>query len=51
MAGHMGMTRITVQNLEVVEIRAGENIILVKGAIPGANGGLVVLRGAAKGGR
>ncbi|NTY00214.1 50S ribosomal protein L3 [Deinococcus sp. JMULE3] len=51
MAGHMGMDRITVQNLEVVEIRADENIILVKGAIPGANGGLVVLRQAAKGGK
>ncbi|MCD0165213.1 50S ribosomal protein L3 [Deinococcus sp. 12RED42] len=51
MAGHMGMERITVQNLEVVEIRADENIILVKGAIPGANGGLVVLRQAAKGGK
>ena len=51
MAGHMGMERVTVQNLEVVEIRAGENLILVKGAIPGANGGLVVLRQAAKGGR
>ena len=48
MAGHMGMDRITVQNLEIVEIRAGENLILVKGAIPGANGGLVVLRGASK---
>ncbi|SEJ76755.1 LSU ribosomal protein L3P [Deinococcus reticulitermitis] len=51
MAGHMGMERVTVQNLEVVEVRAGENLILVKGAIPGANGGLVVLRQAAKGGK
>lgn len=51
MAGHMGMERITVQNLEVVEVRANENIILVKGAVPGANGGLVVLRQAAKGGK
>jgi len=49
MAGHMGMDRVTVQNLEVVEIRPEENIILVKGAVPGANGGLVVLRQAAKG--
>lgn len=51
MAGHMGQERITVQNLEVVEVRADENLILVKGAIPGANGGLVVLRQAAKGGK
>ena len=51
MAGHMGMERVTVQNLEVVEVRADENLILVKGAVPGANGGLVVLRQAAKGGK
>ncbi|ADV68569.1 50S ribosomal protein L3 [Deinococcus maricopensis] len=49
MAGRMGNERVTVQNLEVVEVRAGENLILVKGAIPGANGGLVVLRQAVKG--
>lgn len=48
MAGRMGNERITVQNLEVVEIRPDENIILIKGAIPGHNGGLVVLRGAVK---
>lgn len=51
MAGRMGNERITVQNLEVVEIRPDENLILIKGAIPGHNGGLVVLRGAVKGGR
>ena len=51
MAGHMGSERVTIQNLEVVEVRAGENLILVKGAIPGANGGLVVLRQAVKGGK
>jgi large subunit ribosomal protein L3 len=49
MAGRMGNERVTVQNLEVVEVRASENLILVKGAIPGANGGLVVLRQAVKG--
>ncbi|MFC6616665.1 50S ribosomal protein L3 [Deinococcus radiophilus] len=51
MAGHMGDERVTVQNLEVVEVRPDENLILVKGAVPGANGGLVVLRGAVKGGQ
>ena len=51
MAGHMGDERVTVQNLEVVEVRPEENLILVKGAVPGANGGLVVLRGAVKGGQ
>ncbi|WP_261663291.1 50S ribosomal protein L3 [Deinococcus sp. Marseille-Q6407] len=51
MAGHMGDERVTVQNLEVVEVRPDENLILVKGAVPGANGGLVILRGAVKGGQ
>ncbi|WP_027481528.1 50S ribosomal protein L3 [Deinococcus pimensis] len=51
MAGRMGNERITVQNLEVVEIRADENLILVKGAIPGHNGSLVVLRQTVKGGK
>lgn len=48
MAGHMGTERVTVQNLEVVEVRPEENLILIKGAIPGANGGLVILRQAVK---
>lgn len=51
MAGHMGDERVTVQNLEVVEVRPEENLILVKGAVPGANGSLVELRGAVKGGQ
>ncbi len=51
MAGHMGDERVTIQNLEVVEVRPDENLILVKGAVPGANGGLVILRGVVKGGQ
>lgn len=51
MAGHMGDDRVTVQNLEVVEVRAQDNLILIKGAVPGAKGGLVMLRGAVKGGQ
>ncbi len=51
MAGHWGVERVTVQNLEVVEVRASENLILIKGAIPGMTGSLVVLRQAAKGGK
>lgn len=51
MAGHWGVERVTVQNLEVVEVRAAENLILIKGAIPGMTGGLVVLRQAVKGGK
>ncbi|WP_293914615.1 50S ribosomal protein L3 [Deinococcus sp.] len=49
MAGHWGVERVTVQNLEVVEVRPGENLILIKGAIPGMTGSLVMLRQAVKG--
>ena len=48
MPGQMGGTDITVQNLKVVQIRAEENLILVKGAVPGANGTTLVLREALK---
>jgi len=44
MAGQYGNERVTVQNLEVVEVIPEENLILVKGAVPGPNGGLVVVR-------
>lgn len=43
MAGHMGTDKITVHNLEVMEINTEKNEILVKGAVPGARGGLVYL--------
>ncbi len=46
MAGHMGHARVTVRNLEVVEVNADENLLLVKGAVPGPNGGYVVVRRA-----
>jgi large subunit ribosomal protein L3 len=49
MGGHYGDERITTQNLEVVEVRPEENLLLVRKAIPGSNGGLVVVRQAAKG--
>jgi len=49
MPGHMGQLRRTVQNLTVVKILADKNIILVKGAIPGANGDDVIVRTAIKG--
>ena len=48
MAGHMGNTNITVQNLKVVQVRPEENLILLKGAVPGANGSTLVLREALK---
>jgi len=48
MAGQMGNSRVTTLNLEVVEGDAERNLILVKGAVPGPNGGLVYLRDAVK---
>ncbi|AEB07432.1 LSU ribosomal protein L3P [Coriobacterium glomerans PW2] len=44
MAGHMGNDRVTVKNLSVVRIDAEQNLILVKGAVPGAKSGLVCIR-------
>jgi large subunit ribosomal protein L3 len=49
MPGHMGQVRRTLQNLQVVKIVADKNLILVKGAIPGANGDDVIVRTAIKG--
>lgn len=49
MPGHMGQVRRTVQNLRVVKVIADRNLILVKGAIPGANGDDVIIRTAIKG--
>lgn len=49
MAGHWGNERISIQNLEVVDVRAEENLLLVKGAVPGANEGVVIVRRAVKG--
>ncbi len=48
MAGHMGDERITVQNLQIVQVRDAEQVLLIRGAIPGANGGYVVVRPAKK---
>jgi large subunit ribosomal protein L3 len=48
MAGHMGATRVTTQNLEVVSTDAERGVILVKGAVPGAEGGWVLVRDATK---
>lgn len=48
MAGHMGAERVTVQNLVVVRVDAERNLLLVKGAIPGAPGGDVFVRPAVK---
>jgi large subunit ribosomal protein L3 len=51
MAGHMGDRRVTAQNLEVVSIDEDRGLVLVKGAVPGAEGGIVLVRDAVKRGR
>jgi len=48
MAGHMGDVRVTAQNLEVVSVDAERNLLLIKGAVPGASGGQVTVRPAVK---
>jgi len=48
MAGHMGAERKTVQTLEVVRVDAERNLLLVKGAVPGATGGDVIVKPAVK---
>ena len=48
MAGHMGSRRITIQNLEVVRVDADENLILVKGSVPGPKKSLVTLKETVK---
>ncbi len=48
MAGQMGAARVTTQNLEVVRVDAERNLILIKGAVPGAPGGDVIVRPAVK---
>ena len=49
MAGHWGNELVSTQNLEVVDIRPDEDLMLVKGAVPGAKHGVVIVRRAAKG--
>ena len=49
MAGQYGGERVTVQNLEIVKVDAERNLLMIKGAIPGANGSLVMVRDAIKG--
>jgi large subunit ribosomal protein L3 len=48
MAGHMGAEQVTTQNLEVVRVDAERNLLLIKGAVPGAAGGNVIVRPAVK---
>ena len=46
MAGHMGTQQVTIRNLEVVGVDAEDNVLMIKGAVPGPNGGYVVVRRA-----
>lgn len=48
MAGHMGDERVTTQNLEIVRVDADRNLLLIKGTVPGANGGQVTVRPSVK---
>lgn len=48
MAGHFGTERVTIQNLEIVRVDATKNLLAVRGSIPGAKGGIVVIRAAIK---
>jgi large subunit ribosomal protein L3 len=44
MGGHMGDEQVTVRNLEIVDVMTEDNVLVVKGAVPGPNGGYVVVR-------
>lgn len=46
MAGHMGAERVTVRNLEIIDVDTEDNVLVVKGAVPGPNGSYVVVRRA-----
>ncbi|MGO2057103.1 MAG: 50S ribosomal protein L3 [Candidatus Corynebacterium faecigallinarum] len=50
MAGRMGNEQVTLQNLKVAKVDAASNLLLIKGAIPGTNGGIVTVKTAVKGG-
>jgi len=48
LAGHLGSERVTIQNLDIVKVDAENNLIAIKGAIPGPRGGIVVLKDSVK---
>jgi large subunit ribosomal protein L3 len=48
MAGQFGNEQVTILNLEIIKIDAEKNLIAVKGAVPGARGGIVVIRDSVK---
>jgi len=51
MPGHMGMDNTTIQNLEVVRVDTERNLILIRGAVPGPKGGLLVIKNTVKSGK
>ena len=48
MPGHMGQVRCTTQNLQIMQVVVGEQVLLIRGAVPGAEGDYVIIRGAKK---
>jgi large subunit ribosomal protein L3 len=48
MPGHLGQARRTVQNLEIVQVRGGDNLLLIRGSIPGSEGDYVIIRESKK---
>ncbi len=48
LAGHLGVEKVTVQNLAIVKIDAEKNILAIRGAVPGPKGGLVVIKNSVK---
>lgn len=48
LAGHLGVEKVTIQNLEVVLVDAEKNVIAIKGAIPGPKGGMVIIKDSVK---
>jgi len=48
MAGHLGAEKVTVKNLKVVKVDVENNLVAIKGAIPGPNGGTVVIKDITK---
>ena len=48
MSGHMGAAKVTTQSLEVIRVDAERNLLLIKGAVPGAPGGDVIIKSAVK---
>lgn len=49
--GHMGVDRVTVQNLDIVRVDDERNLLLVKGAVPGAKGSLLIIKDTVKSGK